>query len=136
MGPVEVIKSGFRNYAGFRGRAVIEEFWWWVLFVGAAGSVVFSLSPALSAAFLLAVALPTVAVTVRRLHDTDRSGWWLLLAVVPFPGLAFLAALLVFQGTEGRNRFGPDPLGREAGLRMSPMPDARLRSVAEWQDRA
>ena len=136
MGPVAVIKNGFTHYAVLSGRAVIEEFWWWALFVGAAGSALFAVNPAMAAVFLLAAALPSVAVAVRRLHDTNRSGWWTLLALIPFPGLPFLAALLVFQGTRGANRFGPDPLGREAAGPMPPMPDARTKSVAEWQDRA
>ncbi len=133
MEPTTAIKTCFTKYADFNGRATLPEFWWWTLFVGIAGSVMFMVSPVLSALFLLAVLMPFTAVAVRRLHDTDRSGWWTLLALIPFPGLAFLAALLVFQGTRGPNRFGPDPLGREASGPMPPL--YRMKSVAQWQDR-
>jgi|GEM_PF-5579631 len=61
--------------------------------------------------------------------------WWTLLALIPFLGEAFLAAFLVFQGTKGANRFGPDPLRREATGPMPPMPNETMKSVAEWQDR-
>ena len=133
MEPGTAIKTCFSNYAVFNGRATIPEFWWWLLFVGAAGSVLFAVTPVLAAVFLLAVLVPTAAAAARRLQDTGRSGWWTLLALVPFPGLAFLAALLVFQGTPGANRYGPDPLGREATGKMPPL--YGTKSVAQWQDR-
>ena len=59
----------------------------------------------------LAMLLPTLAVGVRRLHDTDRSGWWLLIAFIPLVGIIVLIIFFVHKGTTGPNRFGPDPLG-------------------------
>ncbi|MDG4768408.1 DUF805 domain-containing protein [Solwaraspora sp. WMMD406] len=59
--------------------------------------------------FSLALLLPSLAVGVRRLHDTDRSGWWLLIALIPIVGAIVLLVFFVLDGTHGPNRFGPDP---------------------------
>ena len=53
--------------------------------------------------------LPSIAVAVRRLHDTDRSGWWILLGFIPIIGGIVLLVFYVLEGTQGPNRFGPDP---------------------------
>jgi uncharacterized membrane protein YhaH (DUF805 family) len=60
--------------------------------------------------FSLAVLLPGIAVAARRLHDVDRTGWWLLLAFIPVVGLIVLLIWFCTKGTDGSNRFGPDPL--------------------------
>lgn len=60
--------------------------------------------------FALGTLIPSVAVAVRRLHDTDRSGWWLLLAFLPIIGAIWLFILMIIGGTRGSNRFGPDPV--------------------------
>ena len=131
----EAIKTGFSKYAVFEGRASFNEFWVWALFVTVFGVAALILNVALGLVFWVAVVLPTAAVTSRRLRDTNRSGWWALLALIPFPGLPVLAALLVFEGTRGDNRFGPDPLGRAQYWPKPPLPGDRKRSVAEWRDR-
>lgn len=59
--------------------------------------------------YALATIVPTCAVTVHRLHDADYSGWWLLVAFVPYAGEAVLFALLCLKGTAGDNRFGAEP---------------------------
>jgi len=56
--------------------------------------------------------LPMLAVAVRRLHDNDKSAWWVLLSLVPVLGSIALIVLLCLPGTQGTNRFGPDPLAR------------------------
>jgi uncharacterized membrane protein YhaH (DUF805 family) len=61
----------------------------------------------------LALLLPNLAVAVRRLHDTDRSGWWLLIALLPLIGLIVLIVFFCIRGTPGPNRFGPDPLASD-----------------------
>ena len=109
-----------KRYAKFSGRASRSEFWWFQLFIvivsiplyivsfyaGYSGSQGLILaSSGLSLVMWLAFALPGIAATVRRLHDTDRSGWWLLLAMVPFAGLVLLVFLLL-PSTPGGNRFG------------------------------
>ncbi len=60
--------------------------------------------------FALATFIPSIAVAVRRLHDTDRSGWWMLLAFLPLIGAVWLLILMVLGGTRGPNRFGQDPV--------------------------
>lgn len=60
--------------------------------------------------------LPGIAVSVRRLHDLDRSGWWLLIALVPLIGAIVLLAWFCSRGIGGANRFGPDPLGSTANV--------------------
>lgn len=63
----------------------------------------------LAAIYVIAVFLPSLAVAIRRLHDTDRSGWWVLISLVPLIGGIWLLILMVLDGTPGGNRFGPDP---------------------------
>jgi uncharacterized membrane protein YhaH (DUF805 family) len=120
MGFTEAISSGFRNYVNFSGRAARSEFWFWVLFSIlvsiAAGIIDFGLfgirdgvSP-ISSLTSLALFLPGLAVSVRRLHDTDRSGWWILLFLIPLIGAIVLLVWYCSRGTPGGNRFGPDPL--------------------------
>jgi uncharacterized membrane protein YhaH (DUF805 family) len=62
---------------------------------------------------MLGLLLPSLAAGVRRLHDTDRSGWWLLIALVPLVGAIVLLVFWVLEGTRGDNRFGPDPYSAE-----------------------
>jgi len=76
MSFVDAIKSGFRNYAKFRGRAGRSEYWWFFLFTVLAQTVASSISDDFGNLVGLAVFLPGLAVHVRRMHDTGRSGWW------------------------------------------------------------
>ncbi|MET7489558.1 DUF805 domain-containing protein [Streptomyces sp. NPDC005538] len=106
-----------RKYAVFSGRARRGEYWTFVLvvygaYVALAGLGVSAESPALVvAAFLVIVGslLPAVAVTVRRLHDTDRSGWWFLIGFVPFVGTVVMLVFLCTESEPGENRFGSCP---------------------------
>ena len=68
----------------------------------------------LSLVYSIAVFVPTLAVVVRRLHDTDRSGWWILIALIPLVGAIVLLVFLILKGNEGDNRFGPDPKAETA----------------------
>jgi uncharacterized membrane protein YhaH (DUF805 family) len=121
MGFGEAVRTCWRKYGDFDGRAARAEFWWWVLFVAVAqtlASVVLGLGLALfqNSGFLqwllvlifmvivLAFILPSIAVSVRRLHDRDLSGWWYLLGFVPFGSLV-LFVWYVLPGTKGPNRF-------------------------------
>ncbi|MFM8908319.1 MAG: DUF805 domain-containing protein, partial [Actinomycetota bacterium] len=90
MSFVAAIQSGFRNYARFRGRASRSEFWWFSLFTLIV-QLATSGSEVIGGLVSLALLLPGLAVHVRRLHDTDRRGWWVL-----WPALAFGTALGVF----------------------------------------
>ena len=132
---IAAIMAVFSKFAVFGGRASSTEFWWWALFVASFEAAALAVSLPFGMLFLVAILLPTAAVTSRRLRDTNRSGWWALLALVPFPGIPFLAALLVFEGTRGNNRFGPDPLGREPYKAKPPLHGSEKKSVAEWRDR-
>jgi uncharacterized membrane protein YhaH (DUF805 family) len=102
-----------RKYAQFAGRAGRAEFWWFelssvviitVLSALAYVSVVFTV---LGGIYALAVLVPGIAVGVRRLHDTGRSGWWLLLFLVPLVGFVVLLVFFVSQGNPGPNQYGP-----------------------------
>ncbi|MGC1892188.1 MAG: DUF805 domain-containing protein [Pseudolabrys sp.] len=95
MSFVEAISSCFRNYANFTGRAVRSEFWYWYIFV-AIVLIVFG---------VLALILPSLAVSVRRLHDIDRTGWWVLIAATAIGTLVLIYWACV-PGTSDRNRFG------------------------------
>ncbi len=64
--------------------------------------------------FSLGVLVPSLAVGVRRLHDTERIGWWWLIALIPFVGAIVLLVFMVIPGTRGANRFGPDPIDQPA----------------------
>lgn len=106
----------WKKYATFSGRARRKEYWMFVLFNLLASILANVLDgivgvgwPVVSALYLLAVLLPSWAVFVRRLHDTDHSGWWLLFAFVPVIGTIWLFVLLIRNGSEGTNRYGADP---------------------------
>ena len=60
---------------------------------------------------VLAIVIPSIAVTFRRLHDTDRSAWWILIGLIPFLGALVLLVFTLLDGTPGDNRYGPDPKG-------------------------
>lgn len=100
----EAIKTCFSKYATFEGRASRSEYWWWFLFTFLASAATGIVSDKLSALFSLAVLLPSLAVGVRRLHDTDRSGWFLLLSLIPIVGWIILFVWAVQESKEP-NRF-------------------------------
>lgn len=101
---VESIRTCFAKYASFSGRAARSEYWWFVLFTLIASTVLGFISEIVSAIFSLAVLLPSIAVGVRRLHDVDKSGWFLLLWFIPVIGWIILIVWAVQEGKEP-NRF-------------------------------
>ncbi|MFI6782671.1 DUF805 domain-containing protein [Micromonospora sp. NPDC050276] len=122
MSFIAAIKSVFSQYVGFTGRARRSEYWWFFLFTILVSIVTAALDSALGLNFVdgsssgligtivsLALLLPGLAVAVRRLHDTDRTGWWLLIALVPIVGAIVLIVFFVQGGTPGPNRFGASP---------------------------
>jgi uncharacterized membrane protein YhaH (DUF805 family) len=119
MGFIEAVQSGFRNYVGFSGRACRSEFWFWVLFsflLGIFANVVDATVLHQRAAGLIAslvTLLPGTAVTARRLHDVNKSGWWMLIALTII-GIIPLIYWYCQPGSAGENRFGPDPLPKAA----------------------
>jgi uncharacterized membrane protein YhaH (DUF805 family) len=99
---VIAIKTGFLNYVNFRTRARRADFWWWFLFIVAGELILNGLSADIANIFAFVTVVPHVMFGIRRMHDTNRSGWWLLLPIV---NLVFWAQ----PGTNGENRFGPPP---------------------------
>ena len=121
----QAIQSGFQNYANFSDRAPRSAYWWWVLFAvlvviiaTVADFAIFTdltlsmggIGPIYIVWTLLAF-LPGLSVSVRRLHDIDRSGWWILIALVPLVGFILLIIWFASKGTPGDNQYGPNPLG-------------------------
>jgi uncharacterized membrane protein YhaH (DUF805 family) len=109
-----------KNYAGFSGRAGRREYWMFFLIyilIYIALAILASILPSalatvfgiLTMVFAIGLLIPSLAVAVRRLHDTDHSGWWMLLCIVPFAGL-YILYLLIIEGTQGSNRFGETPV--------------------------
>jgi uncharacterized membrane protein YhaH (DUF805 family) len=116
MGFGQAIASGFSNYVNFSGRACRSEFWFWRLFylLAAAGLGIIEGVVRIRAPVRLlelGMFLPSLAMSIRRLHDLDRSGWWYFLILIPIIGWIVLLIWYCTKGTEGPNRFGPDPLG-------------------------
>lgn len=110
-----------KKYVEFNGRARRKEYWYFFLFSliitivlafidGLIGTYsAESGAGLLQTIYSLAVLLPGIAVSIRRLHDTDRSGWWLLIALIPLIGAIVLLVFMVLDSTPGENRFGPNP---------------------------
>ncbi|MEO7655021.1 MAG: DUF805 domain-containing protein [Sphingomicrobium sp.] len=121
MTPVDWAKRPLQKYADFSGRASRPEYWWFVLAQIVVLLVAMLLDSMLGTDFgdsgygfiymiaALALLLPAIAVGVRRLHDTDRSGWWLLIALVPLIGAIVLIVFFASEGTSGDNQFGAPP---------------------------
>lgn len=105
-----------KKFAVFQGRAPRAEYWWFSLFMAIIGIILEGAGHALDSQAILAVyglvslalILPSLAVTARRLHDLDRSGWWMLLWIVPVIGWIVLFIWFCTRGTSGDNRFGPE----------------------------
>ncbi|MCB5179797.1 DUF805 domain-containing protein [Streptomyces antimicrobicus] len=104
-----------KKYAVFSGRARRQEYWLFVLFnviislVLALVDGILGTNGILGVVYSVAVLLPSLAVAVRRLHDTGRSGWWLLIALVPLVGAIVLLVFLATEGEPNPNKYGPNP---------------------------
>jgi uncharacterized membrane protein YhaH (DUF805 family) len=105
------VKSCFQKYAMFDGRSRRSEYWWFVLFLIVGNFVLSLIGDMLGLIFSLATLVPSLSAAARRLHDTDRSGWWQLIGITII-GLIPLIYWLASPGTVGANRFGEDPTGR------------------------
>lgn len=117
---IEWYKIVLQKYAEFTGRARRSEYWYFALAnfiiaiilgiiqrgVGIIGII--------SMLYSLAILIPSIAVGVRRLHDTNRSGWWLLLAFIPLVGAIILIIFFVQEGDSTENQYGPNPKATEA----------------------
>lgn len=112
----EAVSDGLSKYATFSGRSSRSAYWWFYLFyilvfVGASIIDAAIKSPVMVGLAVLALFLPSLAVLVRRLHDIDRSGWWVLISFVPLVGTI---VLIVFACTDSGppNKWGDGPDGR------------------------
>jgi uncharacterized membrane protein YhaH (DUF805 family) len=100
------------RYAKFDGRAGRAEFWWFALanvLVNIALGILFQIASIfviLAIGYAIAVIIPSIAVAIRRLHDSDKSGWWLLIGFVPIVGFIVLLVFYIMEGTAGPNQFG------------------------------
>jgi uncharacterized membrane protein YhaH (DUF805 family) len=90
----ESIVTCFKKYADFSGRASRSEYWWFFLFILLASAATSLISEMLSGLFSIATLLPCIAVATRRLHDTNRSGWWQLIVLLPLIGFIILIVFL------------------------------------------
>lgn len=109
MSFADAIKLCFAKYADFNGRAKRPEFWWFILFCILVSLALEMVSGILSGLFSLATFLPSIAVGARRLHDTNRSGWWQLLAIIPVLGWIVLIVFCAQEGEAAENQYGPVP---------------------------
>jgi len=115
-----------RKYAQFSGRARRSEYWLFALFTFAVSIAItilrlivagpqslennsFDVLSLVSLSFSLAMFIPSLAVSFRRLHDTDRSAWWILIGLIPLIGAIVLLVFYCMPGTTGPNKFGADP---------------------------
>jgi uncharacterized membrane protein YhaH (DUF805 family) len=119
--------SALKKYAVFTGRARRKEYWFYQLFntlivlaLVAVDAVTGTLSKSahlgfLSSMFVLAVLLPSLGVFVRRLHDTNRSGWWFFIGLIPLVGPIILLVFTFQDSQSGTNQYGPNPKGDFSG---------------------
>jgi uncharacterized membrane protein YhaH (DUF805 family) len=112
----EAVKDGFDHYTKFDGRASRPAFWWWFLFgvlVAIGANIIDAIIGTwgvVNGLAALALLLPNLSVAIRRLHDTDHSGWWVLIGLIPLIGFIVLLVFYLREGDPGENRYGPPPV--------------------------
>jgi uncharacterized membrane protein YhaH (DUF805 family) len=120
MSFTDAVSSVLRQYATFGGRARRAEYWWFVLFTmlvslvasiidAVLGTTMQSGVGVIGTVASLALLIPSLAVAVRRLHDTDRSGWWVLAFLIPIAGFVLWLVFMLSDSNPHPNRFGPSP---------------------------
>lgn len=113
----DAVETCFRKYTTFSGRAGRPELWWFALFMFIGSFLLGLLDSALlpqdtrvfAPLFSLVTLLPALSVGARRLHDTGRSAWWLLLVLIPLLGFLLLLFFYILPGEDGANKHGPPP---------------------------
>ena len=126
MGFVDAVKAFYSNYVNFSGRALRSEYWWPQLFiillyvlmivvVLALGETIGGIFSIIIMLIMLGSIIPAISVTVRRLHDHDKSGWFILIGFIPLAGF-YLLYLYIIEGQPGPNRFGPGKVGGDSDV--------------------
>jgi len=130
MGFGEAVKSFWSNYSTFKGRSRRSEYWWIQLFLVLTNLAVAAIDLALmngdidrfianggggivGLVWILVTIVPALAVLVRRLHDTGKSGWWVLIGLVPFVGTIVLFVFSVLDSDTGENKYGLSPKAKQ-----------------------
>ena len=108
MNILEATKLFFTRYTDFGGRSRRSEYWWSSLSIAIIGAIVSAILGDLAFIWSLAILVPGIAVSVRRLHDIGKSGWWYLIGLVPLVGLIILLVWMCKDSTED-NQWGPNP---------------------------
>ena len=116
----ESVSTCIKKYFVFEGRASRSEYWWFQLIVSPSYLISEVVESEISYFFLgitLFTLIPAISAGVRRLHDTNKSGFFILISFIPFIGGLVLLFFFITEGTKGKNKFGPDPLKRVARKR-------------------
>jgi uncharacterized membrane protein YhaH (DUF805 family) len=132
-----------KKYAVFNGRAARPEFWWFVLcnlivvfLINVVVGIIAGRSngQVVSDLYSLAVFLPSLGVGIRRLHDTNRTGWWYLIVFIPIIGWIVLIVFLAMASDPGSNNYGPNPQhpGSEPGMQFDPQTGERLSPMPRF----
>lgn len=109
------VKLGFKGYFQFGGRATRAEYWWWclfwviVIFIATLIAGVFSGFGIFIPLFFIGTVIPYWALLIRRLHDTNKTGWWVLTMFIPFVGSLIHLFICSQPSHKGPNKYGPDP---------------------------
>ena len=116
----EAVKSCFNKYADFNGRSPRAEYWYFALFnvavvmvLAVLGAIIGKLFMYVYYTYVLAILVPSIAVSIRRMHDIGRSGWWVLISLVPFIGSIWYIVLAALPSQLGPNQDGPNPYGQD-----------------------
>ena len=127
MNFIESIQTCYKKFFDFSGRASKSEYWWFqAAFVPLSIFVVIAsedeniekLSDLILSFYLLcfvvvlASIIPLITVTVRRFHDTNKSGWYFLLGLIPLVGSLIVTVMMIPEGTKGKNKYGPNPISK------------------------
>lgn len=120
----EAVKSGLTNYAVFSGRSRRSAYWWFALFNLVVSVIAGIIDAAIGTPILglivgLALLLPSLAVGARRLHDTGRTAWWLLIGLIPLIGAIVLIVFFCQDSQPGPNQYGASPKGGPVGYYSS-----------------
>ena len=107
---VDSVQTCLKKYVDFNGRATRSEYWWFILFCVIVQVLAACFSSTLANLIALALFLPSLAVAIRRLHDVTKSGWFILIGLIPIIGFLVLIYVYIQPSTPGNNIYGPQPV--------------------------